>query len=226
MQNKFIQIIKYLTKSFWTLFKTGLIAIAPLLLTIAIFNLIVKSAASLLRPIRTMITSMTPYIPSWISSIPFIESLIVILILMLVGTGLNVLVFRSLLSKLEHWLDKIPFVRPIYSGMKNLVSSFGQQNRIQVQEVVLIKIKGGTYAIGFVTGKTPPELTPDASKEYENVFVPTTPNPTGGMFYVAATSELIRLNMTRKEAMTYIMSVGLIKSQSFKENQHNEIHPT
>lgn len=219
MYNKFLIVIKQISRSFWSLFKTGLITLLPLLLTIAIIMFVVKSVRSILYPLRSIIELGTPFIPSWIKDIPYIESVILILLLILIGKALNMLIFRSLVSKFEYWLDKIPFIRPIYSGMKQLVSTFGTHDQITIKEVVLVEITQGLYSIGFVTGQIPPLFEPQKNVPYENVFVPTTPNPTAGYFYLVEKSKLIPLNVSRKEAMAYIMSVGLIHPQSILEEK-------
>lgn len=169
---------------------------------------------------RYLIDFSDPYIPSWVKWIPYIEPIIVIVLLILVGTALNIFIFRSIIILLEGWVNKIPFVRPIYSGMKQLVSAFGHQEQVPAQEVVLLKhSEFGTYVIGFATGHTLPELAPNKDIVYMNVYIPTTPNPTGGTLLIVEKAKLIPLNISRKEAMTFIMSVGIIRPQMIKKNE-------
>jgi uncharacterized membrane protein len=197
---------------FKTLFVNGLITVLPLLLTIAIINMLFKFIKNLLEPVKNLIMSSSQFIPSWLQWIPHIEIVIAILLILLLGTVLNIFVFKSMLLWIEQWLSKIPLVNPIYSGMKQLVKAFGQQEKNGAQQVVLVKFPHEhMHTVGFVTGQVPAHLAPKADTEYMSVYVPTTPNPTGGFYLIVAKDDLIPLNINRQEAMTLIMSVGMVQ---------------
>ncbi len=201
-----------ISKFLWTLFINGLITVLPLLLTIAIFNILFKFVKSLLEPVKNLIMSSAQFIPSWLQWIPHIEVIIAVICILMLGTVLNIFVFTSILSSLERWFSKIPLVSPIYSGMKQLVKAFGHQEKNGFKQVVLVKFPHEhSHSIGFVTGEVDPKIAPRSDITYMSVYVPTTPNPTGGFYLILAKDELIPLEMNRQEAMTLIMSVGMIK---------------
>ena len=156
--------------------------------------------------------SSSQFIPTWLQWIPHIEIAIAIILILLLGTFLNIFVFRSILAWFEQWFNKIPLVSPIYSGMKQLVKSFRQKDKTSFQQVVLLKFPHDhTHTIGFVTGQLPTHLAPTQDREYMSVYVPTTPNPTGGFYLIVAKDELIPMDMNRQEAMALIMSIGMIQ---------------
>lgn len=194
-----------------SLFVNGLITVLPLLLTISVLNMLFRFITSLLAPIKNLITASSHFIPDWLQWIPHIEVIIAILLIFLLGTVLNILIFRSILAWFEQWFSKIPLIRPIYKGMKQLVKSFGQHDQTSFQQIVLVKFPHEhTHTVGFVTGQVPAKLAPKPDTIYMSVYVPTTPNPTGGFYLIIAQNDLIPLEMNRQEAMTLIMSLGMI----------------
>jgi uncharacterized membrane protein len=195
-----------------TLFVNGLITVLPLLLTIEIFNMFFKFVKSLLEPVKNIIMSSSQFIPTWLQWIPHIEIVIAIILILLLGTVLNIFVLRSILAWFEQWFSKIPLVSPIYAGMKQLVKSFGHKDKTSFQQVVLIKFPHEhVHTVGFVTGQVHSAVAPQQDRVYMSVYVPTTPNPTGGFYLIVAKDDLIPLDMNRQEAMTMIMSVGMIQ---------------
>lgn len=207
-------IVSRISKFFWSLFVNGLITVLPLLLTVAIFNMLFKFVKGLLQPIKTLLTSSAQFIPSWLQWIPHVEVIVAIILILLLGTVLNIFVFKSILASLENWFGKIPLVSPIYSGMKQLVKAFGHQDKNSFKQVVLVQFPHQQiHTIGFVTGEIMPSLAPRPDIIYMSVYVPTTPNPTGGFYLIVAKDDLIPLEMNRQEAMTIIMSVGMVQPQ-------------
>jgi len=212
MRKNLLYIISYVGAIIKKLFINGLLSVLPLLLTIAVFNFLFKFAKSLLEPLRNLIMSSTQFIPTWLKWIPHIEIVGSILFIVLLGTILNIFIFQSILNKIEQWFSKIPLIRPVYSGMKQLVNTFGSQDKNNIQQVVLLKFPHtGSQTIGFVTGELARHLSPNPDIIYKNVFVPATPTPTSGFYLIVPEQELIPLNITRQEAMTQIISLGMIQ---------------
>lgn len=205
-------IVAHISTFLMTLFRNGLITVLPLLLTIAIFNMLFKFVKNLLEPIKNLIMNSSQFIPIWLQWIPHIEIVVALLLILLLGTVLNIFVFKSILSWLEQWFSKIPLVSPIYSGMKQLVKAFGHQEKNGFKQVVLVKFpQEHMHTIGFVTGEVPANFAPNINTVYMSVYVPTTPNPTGGFYLIVAKEDLVQLDISRQEAMTIIMSVGMIQ---------------
>jgi uncharacterized membrane protein len=219
MKNNSSSFITYIGEIVKKLFVNGLISVLPLLLTIAIFNILFRFIKSLLEPVRNLIMRSSPFIPTWLQWVPHIEIIGSIIFIVLLGTILNIFIFQSVLRIIEAWFSKIPLVRPVYSGMKQLVRTFGSQDKNNVQQVVLLKLTDtGIRTIGFVTGELSTEISPHKNIVYKNVFVPTTPTPTNGFYIIVPEQDLIPLNITRQEALTLIMSLGMIQPNNHLEN--------
>ena len=114
----------------------------------------------------------------------------------------------------EGVVEKIPFVRRIYKGTKQVVSSFATMDTKAFSNVVLIEFpRKGTHAIAFVTGKTSGELQRLTSNNHLKIFIPTTPNPTSGFIVFADPSEIIELDMTIEEGIKYVISGGIVSPE-------------
>ncbi len=193
--------------SIWFLFLEGFLALLPITLTIGLLTFTFKKLKGWLHPIYKLE-------PSFLQSIPFSEFLLTFCVILLMGFILNSFIMHSIWDSFEQMLNKIPIVRPIYSGIKQLVQALNPDDNSGFKQVVLVEFpQKGTYTIGFVTNELNNQITPDQSKIYYTIFVPTTPNPTSGFFFIAEQSQVNVLNISRQEAMTLIISGGTIQPQ-------------
>ena len=198
----------------WTLFLSGLITILPLTLTAMFFNASLKLLKSWLDPIYQMM-------PPTLQAIPYAEIILVIIGIFLIGTILNLFIIRSLIHSVESILFRLPLIRPVYSGIRQLVRAFSFQDKISFKQVVMVEFpRKGIYSLGFLTSEVPDEFTKDPQRLF-NVFMPTTPNPTSGYFIMVPEPEIVKIDLTRQEAMALIISGGIIQPERFtgKKNQ-------
>ena len=135
-----------------------------------------------------------------------------------VGVILRVLVLRSIIHSTENLIAKIPLVRPVYSGIKQLVQALGVQDKRSFKKVVLIEFpRHGMYSLGFLTSELVSQLSPDQEQKYFSIFVPTTPNPTSGYFVVLPEDAIKIVDLSHQEAMALIISGGIIQPDRFKD---------
>lgn len=129
-------------------------------------------------------------------------------------------------NKLVHWwhalLHRIPVVRSIYSGVKQVSDTLFSEKGNAFRKALLVPWPHeGMWTIAFLTGsptgdlltqlRAQPGARPvDDVDAFCSVFVPTTPNPTGGYFVLVRKSDCVELQMTVDEALTYIVSMGVI----------------
>jgi len=198
----------------WSLFLTGLIAILPLTLTIALFSVSFRILRSWLEPLKQ-------FRPPFIEALPYDEFIFAIIIIIVAGTLYNIFILRPIIHAIENLFFKIPLVRPVYTGIKKLVEAFGFQDKITFKKVVLVEFpRHGVYSIGFLTSELSPELAPDKTKKFFNIFIPTTPNPTSGFLVVVPEESLIKININPQEAMAMVISGGIINPEIMKEELH------
>lgn len=189
----------------WSLFLKGFLALLPITLTIGLLTFTFKKLKGWLHPIYELE-------PSFLKAIPFSEFLLTFFVILAMGFILNSFILQSFWDSFEELVGRIPIVRPIYNGIKQLVQALNPDDQSSFKQVVLIEFpKRGVYTIGFVTSEFASHLSPTQTDTYFTVFVPTTPNPTSGFFLVVNKNDTQILNMSRQEAMTMIISGGTIQ---------------
>ena len=190
----------------WKLFLNGLLTLLPITLTFSIFKITLNLILSWLEPIRKFVP---PYL-----DVPYGEIILAILIIFAFGTMLKVFLLHPLIRAIENLLIKVPLVRPVYSGIKQLVQAFSAQDKISFKKVVFIEFpRKGMYSIGFLTSELDPKFAPHTETKFYNIFVPTTPNPTTGYFIMLPEADIRLINITRQEAMAMIISGGIIQPE-------------
>jgi len=195
------------------IFLTGFIVTLPIALTIFILNFLFKSLYSLSPLFTDWLILLGAPLPEGYR-IPFLGMIITFGIVFFIGALTNNIFGKKILHSWEKLVEKIPFVRPIYKGTKQVVSSFAAIDINAFTKVVLIEFpRKGAYAIAFITGKTQGELQRLMGENHLKIFIPTTPNPTSGFIVFADPSEIIELSMTIEEGIKYAVSGGIVNPE-------------
>jgi len=201
--------IRYIARTMKSLFINGLLTILPLALTIALFTFTFRLLKSWLEPVHNNM-------PAYLQQIPHSEIILPLIAIFLVGFALKVFLLQSIIDRLESLFGRIPLVRQVYFGIKQLVYAFHPRDEESFQDVTLVEFpRRGVYSIGFITGTTPAEMIDDPHTTMYNVFIPNTPNPTTGYYIIVAEEDCKRIPLTRHEAMTIIISGGIITPDRF-----------
>ena len=117
---------------------------------------------------------------------------------------------RKVLDLGHSILGRIPIVRSIYGGVKQISDTLFSPEGKAFRRAVLVRYPhAGAWTVALVTGNPEHELAEILGTDQVSVFVPTTPNITGGFFLVVPRSETIELDMTVDEALKYIISMGV-----------------
>ena len=182
----------------------------PIALTWIILNFLFKNLDSLAPIFTNMLIKMHVPIPEGYR-IPFLGVIMTLLSIMLIGMFATNIFGKRLVHLGERIVEKIPFVRRIYSGIKQVVLSFANADTTGFNRVVLIEFpRRGINAIGFVTGESRGEVQRLTKDKVINVFVPTTPNPTSGFLVFAPPEEVIDISMSIEEGVKYVISGGIV----------------
>ncbi|WP_372828407.1 DUF502 domain-containing protein [Polaromonas sp.] len=118
-------------------------------------------------------------------------------------------------KKLVRWWDallsRIPIVRSIYSSVKQVSDTLFSENGNAFRKALLVQWpREGVWTIAFQTGTPGGDVANHLSGDYMSVYVPTTPNPTGGYFVMLKKTDCIELKMSVDEALTYVISMGVV----------------
>ena len=107
-------------------------------------------------------------------------------------------------------LSRIPIVRSIYGGVKQISDTLFSPEGKAFRRAVLVRYPHpGTWTVALVTGTPEHEVAEILGRDQISVFVPTTPNITAGFFLVVPRSETIELDMSVDAALKYIISMGV-----------------
>ena len=186
---------------------TGLLIWIPLVITIWVLKLIVDALDQVLLLVPA------DWRPE--ATVGFhIHGLgVVVTVAIVLATGLFATNFFG--ARLVHlWHDvlhRIPVVRSIYSSVKQISDTLFSSSGQAFRKALLVQWPiPGTWTIAFLTGTPGGEVTKHLEGEYLSVYVPTTPNPTGGYFVMVARKDVIELDMSVDDALKYIISMGVV----------------
>ena len=209
--------IKTFNRRLRNVFLTGFLITLPIALTIFILSFLFKSLDALSPIFTHWLILLGAPIPAGYR-IPFLGVVITFVVVFLVGAVTTNIFGKKMLHLWEGVVEKIPFVRRIYKGTKQVVSSFATMDTKAFSNVVLIEFpRKGAHAIAFVTGKTSGELQRLTSNNHMKIFIPTTPNPTSGFIVFADPSEIIELDMTIEEGIKYVISGGIVSPEDIEK---------
>jgi len=143
--------------------------------------------------------------------IPGFGLLLALAVLLVVGATASNFFGRKLVDWWNILLHRIPVVRSIYSGVKQVSDTLFSDSGNAFRKAVLIQWpREGMWTIAFVTGVPGGDTANYLQGDYMTVYVPTTPNPTGGYFIMLRRSDCIELRMSVDEALKYIISMGVV----------------
>ncbi len=183
-------------------FLTGLLVLLPTVITAYVLYRIFEWVDGLLQPI----IARYPFL-----DIPGLGFLGVIVIVFLAGVVGGGFFGRTLFRWLEGGLEKIPMVRSIYVSIKQVSEVFLKQERSVFKEVVLIEYpRQGVYVIGLVTSTWRFRGADGVEREFVTIFLPTTPNPTSGLFLMVPRSEAIPSDLSVEDALKMVISGGAV----------------
>lgn len=192
-----------------SLFLHGLFTLLPLAATVAIVNFSYQLISRWIAPIKNLG-------PAWAQDMPAAEFLIAFVILLTLGTLLRLVIVKPVIYNFEKLINQIPLIRIVYSSAKILVDFFNVPNPATVkQKVVLIEFpRKGSYNIAFLLDSAAnnfQKLLPkqEQKKKFYKVFMPNSPNPTSGYFFILSEDEIIDTNITFEDAIKTIVSCGI-----------------
>jgi uncharacterized membrane protein len=148
-------------------------------------------------------------------SFPGAGALITLTVVFTTGVLVTNYFGQALVRLGERVLARIPFVRSIYSGVKQVSDTLLAPDGQAFRRAVLVQYpRLGCWTVAFVTGKPSGEVARLLPEDNVSIYVPTTPNPTSGFLIVLRRDELIELDMSVDEALKYVVSMGVIAPSS------------
>lgn len=155
----------------------------------------------------------------WIGyHLPGFGVLLSLILLFITGLVATNFLGQRLVRRSESLLEKIPLVRSIYNATKQVIQAVFSTNSQAFRKVLLVEYpRKGLWTLAFQTGVTPADITKHTGIEMLSIFVPTTPNPTGGFLMMIPKSDAVELSMSVDEAFKHIISLGVMQGSSLRE---------
>ena len=191
-------------------FLTGLVVIAPVGLTIWLIWSVIGWIDGFVLPLVPDTIQPEQYIGINLRGVGVI---IFFFFTIFVGWVAKGLIGRSMIKFAESLVDRMPVVRSIYSGIKQISETVFAQSERSFEKACLIQYpRKGIWAIGFISTTAKGEVSDRAETggRLLSIFVPTTPNPTSGFLLFFPEEDVIELEMTVEDAAKLVISAGLV----------------
>ena len=195
-----------------TAFFTGLMLLAPLAVTMIAFVWLVSQVGGTFRNFFFF------WVPAdWLGDQKLalvwdiLSTGIVVVFVTLLGFVSRRVLGRFFGEFAERFIQGIPGIGTFYNAVKQIVQTFGAENRAAFSKVVLIEFpRAGSYAIAFLTNNAGGEADTLTGKDLVAVFVPTTPNPTSGFLLLVPRAEVREMAMSVRDGMKFVISGGAV----------------
>jgi uncharacterized membrane protein len=146
--------------------------------------------------------------------IPGLGAVLTVLVVLVTGVLASNILGQRLVLFGEKIVGRIPVVKSIYSGVKQVSDTLFAPGGQAFRKALLVQYpREGSWTIAFLTGQPGGDVANHLRGEYLSVYVPTTPNPTSGFFLMMRKAEIVELDMSVDEALKYVISMGVVPPQ-------------
>ena len=186
---------------------SGLLVWLPILVTIWVIRFILDlmDQTLLLLP-----SSLRPEALFGVN-IPGVGAVLAVVLLIVTGMLVSNFIGRSVMHFSEELLNRIPFVRAVYGGVKSFSTTILSNKGNSFKKVLLIEYPSpGLWSIGFQTAEAIAIIDGHLGAPQVCVFIPTTPNPTSGFIVMVPRAKAIELEMSVDAALKMIVTLGVV----------------
>ncbi len=188
-------------------FITGLVVLVPLVITTWVLSTL----------IQTLDQSLLLLPEAWLPKnalgfdIPGIGALLTLVVVFVTGLIATNIFGQQIILLWEAMLSRVPVVKSIYSSVKQVSDTLFSDSGNAFRQALLVQFPSkGIWTIAFLTGEPGGDVKNYLKEDFVSVYVPTTPNPTGGYFLMMKKTEVVELDMSVDQALKYIISMGSV----------------
>lgn len=192
-----------------TNFIAGVVVIAPIGLTVWLITTLIEWIDSVVLPFVPERFTPEQYIGINLHGVGVIIFLVFTIIVGWLAKGLF---GRSLLGFGERLVDRMPVIRSVYNGLKQIAETVFAQSETSFDRACLVEYpRKGLWALAFISTNAKGEIAEGLPEDdIVSVFLPTTPNPTSGFLLFLPRRDLILLDMKVEDAAKLVISAGLV----------------
>lgn len=186
---------------------TGLLVLVPLVITIWVL----KSLIGMMDQSLLLLPEQWHPHTLFGSDIPGFGVILTFAIVFITGVIATNFFGMQIILLWEKLLNRLPVVKSIYSSVKQVSDTLFSDSGNAFRKAVLVQFpREGCWTIAFLTGTPGGDVANHLHGDFVSVYVPTTPNPTGGYFLMLPKADVIELEMSVDEALKYIISMGVV----------------
>jgi uncharacterized membrane protein len=191
-------------------FITGLLIWIPLVITIWVLKTVVDVLDQSLHLLPSAL-----HTENWLGvHIPGLGALLTLVIVFITGIFATNFFGAQLVELWHEVLHRIPVVNSIYSSVKQISDTLFSSSGQAFRKALLVQWPApGMWTIAFLTGTPGGGVAEHLPPDCLAVYVPTTPNPTGGYFVIVARKDVVELDMSVDQALKYVISMGVVPPQ-------------
>jgi uncharacterized membrane protein len=190
-------------------FMTGLLVVVPISASILILIWVFTSIDSILQPIVKIIAG---------HEIPGVGFGVTVVLIYIAGVVARNFIGKKLMTYGNSILMRVPVLRGLYTGIRQIVRSVTVPDKSGFMQVVLVEFpRKEMWTVGFVTK----EITTESGEKFVNVLIPTSPTPWSGYFQILRERDIIRTQVSVEEAVKMIVSGGMTTPQGL----HSKLTP-
>lgn len=199
-----------------TYFLTGIVVSAPIAITIWLVWWFVSLVDGWIKPFIPSVYNPDTYLPFPVPGVGLVAALIIITF---IGALAANLVGKTLINFGERTLDRMPVIRSVYKGVKQIFETALSSGTGNFSSVGVIGYpRPGVNVVVFIARELDSgEIGLEPGKRFYSAFMPTTPNPTSGFLFFVDVKEVTILDITVEEAAKLVISAGLVTPQQLRE---------
>ncbi len=188
-------------------FITGLLVLVPLFITVWVISSLIGMMD---QSLFLLPENWRPKAQLGLE-IPGVGALLTLFIVFVTGLIATNFFGKQLILLWESLLARVPVVKSIYASVKQVSDTLFSDSGNAFRHAVLVQFpRPGSWTIAFITGQPGGDVANHLQGDFVSVYVPTTPNPTGGYFLMMPRADVIELDMSVDEALKYIISMGVV----------------